>query len=49
MSRKKKANAQDLAACMRQMNRKKTPSDVQGSYTGTGEKDEHPVQDADDL
>lgn len=25
------------------------PSDVQGSYTGTGKKGEAPVQDADDL
>lgn len=28
---------------------RENPTDVLGSYTGTGRKDEQPVQDADDL
>ena len=46
---KKNVNIQDLAATMRRMNQEKIPSDVLGSYTGTDEADEQPVQDADDL
>ncbi len=34
---------------MRRMNQGEIPSDVLGSYTGTDEYDETPVQDADDL
>ncbi len=34
---------------MRRQGRGEIPSDVLGSYTGTGENDEAPVQDADDL
>ena len=29
--------------------KRKIPSDVQGSYTGTPQNDSQPVQDADDL
>ncbi len=49
MPRKKKVDVQDLAASMRRMNQKNIPSDIEGSYTGTGKKDKRPVQDADDL
>lgn len=49
MPRKKKIDAQDLAASMLRINRSNIPSDTQGSYTGTGKKDKRPVQDADDL
>lgn len=34
---------------LRHMADEEPHSDVLGSYTGTGEKDERPVQDADDL
>lgn len=38
-----------LAATMRKLSRRGIPSDVEGSYTGTGRDGEPPVQDADDL
>lgn len=37
------------ASVLPRMNHGKIPSDVLGSYTGTGLYDPQPVQDADDL
>lgn len=42
-------NIDGIAEVLPQMNRSDVPSDVLGSYTGTGLSDEQPVQDADDL
>lgn len=41
--KKKRLNVYDVKKIF------KSRTDVAGSYTGTGEKDELPVQDADDL
>lgn len=54
MPMKKKEQTADEVAMrasevMRRMNRGEIPSDVLGSYTGTDEYDEQPVQDVDDL
>lgn len=38
-----------LAATIRKQNQGEIPSDLLGSYTGTGENGEKPEQDADDL
>ena len=42
-------NIDGITAVMPQMSAAEIPSDVLGSYTGTGIDDLHPVQDADDL
>jgi len=45
-----KGSAKDAVKAFRAaINEEDIPSDVQGSYTGTGERGSHPVQDADDL
>lgn len=49
MKKPKRSDPKELAAVMRRMNQGRIPSDVLGSYTGTDEFDEEPVQDADDL
>ncbi|MDO5110810.1 MAG: hypothetical protein Q4E65_00730 [Clostridia bacterium] len=53
MKKNEKQNANEEAMrasqVMRRMNQGEIPSDVLGSYTGTDEYDEQPVQDVDDL
>lgn len=44
-----KALIEDDSRTLREQGRGFILSDVLGSYTGTGEDGEHPVQDADDL
>lgn len=48
MSRKK-TKTKKAAETMRRQGRGEIPSDVLGSYTGSPQRDEMPVQDADDL
>lgn len=45
----KKTKTRKAAEAMRAQGRGEIRSDVEGSYTGTGENGEQPVQDADDL
>lgn len=45
----KKTKTKKAAEAIRQQGRGEIPSDVLGSYTGTAQHDEEPVQDADDL
>ncbi len=49
MDDKKKINVQAEAETMQKQGREEIHSDILGSYTGTGEQDEVPEQDADDL
>ncbi len=49
MPKKKKTKTKKAAEAMRRQGRGDIPSDVLGSYTGTGQTDDAPVQDADDL
>ena len=45
----KKTKTKKATEAMRKQGREDIPSDVLGSYTGTAQHDETPVQDADDL
>ena len=49
MSEMKKKRPQELVDAIIAEQRRKDRTDVLGSYTGTGENGERPVQDADDL
>lgn len=48
---KKKKDMENLTHTLRSQGKRRIPSDVMGSYTGTydDEEDMQPVQDADDL
>ncbi|MBQ9832212.1 MAG: hypothetical protein IJO48_00620 [Clostridia bacterium] len=46
---KQKINISSLIETLRSESRRRHSTDVLGSYTGTGKKDDIPVQDADDL
>lgn len=48
---KKKKDMENLAHTLRSQGKRRIPSDVMGSYTGTYDDEENmqPVQDADDL
>lgn len=46
---KQKINVSSLTKPLRRAKSERVMSDVLGSYTGMGEHNERPVQDADDL
>lgn len=48
---KKKKDTENLTPTLRSQGKRRIPSDVMGSYTGTydDEEDMQPVQDADDM
>ena len=47
--KKKSGKHEAPESTLKQEGKSDIPSDVLGSYTGTGANGEHPVQDADDL
>lgn len=50
MERRNRFTVGEIARTLREQNRDDNiSSDVLGSYTGMGEYDDYPVQDADDL
>ena len=49
MKKRNKKRVTDAIEAYAQHNKGEIKSDVLGSYTGTGQKDQKPEQDADDL